>query len=469
MRLNIKSDDLINYGQWIQPTISGTFWCRWYQAKGLGKLTDDKPLSPLVFLNGHSLTFKGDKETIRDVLTKKIRKLTLNQYNKNINELGKYYESEHLKTLRLDKNYQVFLPELFRTYNNVVGLWWFCIVLAEELGQYIQTNWPFITNDQLFEITKPMQSTWLQLQNQEIKLLAKKIKITFPNLAIKQINPKSVKSNYKLYQQLCSHVEKFVWFGTHHWIGQKYTINKAITQIKETLAKPQDTHQTIKFKSVVPKDIVELARMISYWRTHCAELTAKVIFLSRPILNALAKKWKISYDDLICLSHQEILANLKNTKLPHNFYNIIKQRKVAYGCILDGKANEQIYTGKELEKISKNLIKIQYNNTNYLKGVVANIGIMVEAKAKIIMSPKDFKNFKNGDVLVTNETTPDFAPLMKLASAIVTDIGGITSHAAIVSRELNKPCIVATKYATKLIKNGDTVKVNTANGTVNII
>ena len=69
-------------------------------------------------------------------------------------------------------------------------------------------------------------------------------------------------------------------------------------------------------------------------------------------------------------------------------------------------------------------------------------------------------NLQSGEILVCAMTTPDLLPLMQKAGAIVTDQGGILSHAAIVSRELQKPCIVATKNATQLLKDGDLVEVN---------
>ena len=66
-------------------------------------------------------------------------------------------------------------------------------------------------------------------------------------------------------------------------------------------------------------------------------------------------------------------------------------------------------------------------------------------------------------------TRPEFVPLLKQASAIITDEGGITSHAAIVSRELKIPCIIGTKVATKVLKDGDKVEVNANHGVVRII
>lgn len=84
----------------------------------------------------------------------------------------------------------------------------------------------------------------------------------------------------------------------------------------------------------------------------------------------------------------------------------------------------------------------------------------------IINSPKEINKAKKGHVLVTQMTTPDFVPAMKKVSAIVTDKGGQTSHAAIVSRELGVPCVVGTAKATKSLKEGDMVTVNGTTGEV---
>jgi len=84
--------------------------------------------------------------------------------------------------------------------------------------------------------------------------------------------------------------------------------------------------------------------------------------------------------------------------------------------------------------------------------------------AKRILSVKDIKQFKKGEVLVTTMTDPDWVPAMKLASAIVTDSGGRTAHAAIVSRELGIPCIVGAQNATKVIKTGKAVTIDCSEG-----
>ena len=87
--------------------------------------------------------------------------------------------------------------------------------------------------------------------------------------------------------------------------------------------------------------------------------------------------------------------------------------------------------------------------------------------AKIVFNPDEASKLMNkGDILVTDMTNPDFVPFMKIASAIVTDKGGVTSHAAIVSRELAIPCIVGTETATKVMETGKQYTVDSRNGIV---
>ena len=90
-------------------------------------------------------------------------------------------------------------------------------------------------------------------------------------------------------------------------------------------------------------------------------------------------------------------------------------------------------------------------------------------KANKILSVKDISQFRKGEVLVTTATDPDWVPAMKLAAAIVTDSGGRTAHAAIVSRELGIPCIVGTGNATRVIKSGQELTTDCSQGEVGTV
>ncbi len=112
------------------------------------------------------------------------------------------------------------------------------------------------------------------------------------------------------------------------------------------------------------------------------------------------------------------------------------------------------------------MIQGQPENQNFLvKGAPASPGVGY-GKAVIVTDLREIDSVKEGEVLITEMTTPDFIPAMKKASALVTDKGGRTCHAAIVSRELGIPCIVGTGNATKMIKTGDMITVDATHGKV---
>ena len=91
-----------------------------------------------------------------------------------------------------------------------------------------------------------------------------------------------------------------------------------------------------------------------------------------------------------------------------------------------------------------------------LSGQIACKGV-VNGVVRVIFDPHEDKGFQQGDILVTSMTRPEFVSIMKKAGAVVTNEGGITCHAAIVSRELGIPCIIGTKIATQVLKDGDLV------------
>ena len=93
----------------------------------------------------------------------------------------------------------------------------------------------------------------------------------------------------------------------------------------------------------------------------------------------------------------------------------------------------------------------------------------VRGVVKILLSSTEEKKMKKGDILVAGMTRPDYMGAIRKAKAIITNEGGITCHAAIVSREFKIPCIIGTKIATKLLKDGDKVEVDANKGLVKII
>lgn len=121
-----------------------------------------------------------------------------------------------------------------------------------------------------------------------------------------------------------------------------------------------------------------------------------------------------------------------------------------------------------LEKNNLMLEKILIENTNTINGFTAYAG-KVSGKVKVVSYKNQLGDVENGDILVTEMTSPDFLFALNKCSAFVTDEGGITCHAAIVARELKKPCIIGTRIATKVLKDGDLVEVDANNGIIRIL
>jgi len=118
-----------------------------------------------------------------------------------------------------------------------------------------------------------------------------------------------------------------------------------------------------------------------------------------------------------------------------------------------------------MKKTNLASLDLKVSTAPILVGTSASPGIGTGC-VKILKSAKEIGKIEKDDVLVTSMTSPDFVPAMKKASAVVTDEGGSTSHAAIVSRELGIPCIVGTKFATTKLKDGMVVTVNGTSGEV---
>ena len=132
--------------------------------------------------------------------------------------------------------------------------------------------------------------------------------------------------------------------------------------------------------------------------------------------------------------------------------------QIAYDRISDAKAKVSEYYLRPHANKPANEVSGQVGNKGFARGI-----------ARIILDINKSDHFKRGDILVTGMTMPEYVPLMKKAAAIVTDEGGITCHAAIVSRELNKPCIIGVKIATKVLKDGDLIEVDAEKGVVKVI
>jgi phosphohistidine swiveling domain-containing protein len=206
-----------------------------------------------------------------------------------------------------------------------------------------------------------------------------------------------------------------------------------------------------------------IIRELSYQKFYRKEVSFCAFHAIEGLQKEVARRFGLSLIQLRYFAYDEVMVALKGKgKLDANVAN-----ERLRGCIyhfLDGK--HEIFCGKGMEKWLKLLPKEEkLGEISELKGDCASPG-KVRGIVRIVMNAKDIGKVKEGDILVSFSTNPQMVPGMKKAGAIVTDQGGITCHAAIVSRELKIPCIIGTKIATKALKDGELVEVDATNGIV---
>ncbi len=146
-------------------------------------------------------------------------------------------------------------------------------------------------------------------------------------------------------------------------------------------------------------------------------------------------------------------------------WGILRERQESGQLVLFLNGEKAVYQGDDFTALNLRPFTAVDEAITSVKGQVAYTGV-VEGTAKIIRGRQDFDTFEKGDILITNQTTPEFVPIMKRAAAVVTEQGGITCHAAIVSRELKIPCIIGAQSAMQIFQNREVVVVDAEAGEV---
>ncbi len=222
------------------------------------------------------------------------------------------------------------------------------------------------------------------------------------------------------------------------------------------------------------KELSELATTIAratYLNEYRKDIFSRVSLGFRPIFQQIAELGASpSWRDCFFLTPDEMADLLRGVNI------IISQKVKARAIVTVGPKNEQeldILEEKDSARFAEHIGALRGDGVSspsneVIKGYSANKGI-VRGQVKIVLSRADFHKLNPGDVLVAMATSVDYVPIMERAAAFVTNEGGITSHASIVSREMNKPCIIGTKIATQVLKDGDLVEVDAERGVVKIL
>jgi len=335
--------------------------------------------------------------------------------------------------------------------------------IEKRLNKYINTT---VNYDKFKEalqlLIAPIQPS--SIQKRKVALL--KLAILLKNKKIKMDSEKIS----KIY-------EKYKWISDLDFVFKYETKNMFINElVEESQKNPEQELKKIKSyygnlkynKNKLIKNfkfdknfilLINDVSRLSYMRLLRLEVIMEGGYLLKEnLFKAISDKLNLA--NITDCYYWEMLKALRGEKINKEK---IKVRKQGFGLIVIGKKIKEL-NFKESKKLNSKIDKAENYKKEFI-GQIANQG-KVRGIAKIVMSSKQFANFHNGDILVTHMTMPEYVPIMKKAAAIVTDEGGISCHAAIISRELGKPCIIGTKIATKALKDGDYIEVDANKGMV---
>ena len=292
--------------------------------------------------------------------------------------------------------------------------------------------------DTLYAITKPWKKTAIL-----------KIKDDFKKgMPIKDLVQK--------YQFLASWT--IIWYKpiTKEWM-EEIVSSKDIDEPKLSF------DDTIKILNPSNKEIkfLEMAPYVTFFKDYRDDVRRKFSFVWRPFFKNLAKKWNIDYDDLGYLTYDEIRKWIKGSR----DLSIIEYRKNNPIILTTIPPKLNIIVTDKFKKYESIVKSCEEKKKVMNRGIIAQPGT-ARGKAKIVRTYHDTKYVNRGDIIIANTTHPNYPMAMKKAAAIVTNEGGLISHASIVSRELKIPCIVGTKNATEIFKDGDLVEVDANKGVV---
>lgn len=334
-------------------------------------------------------------------------------------------------------------------------------------------------------LTLPLHLSFTIEEEIELLKIAQKIQSRYPNKLppFKKLSAQSP----TLAKLLTKHEQKFYWIKNNYhnveFLTAEYfykqvqlviknlprqgsnilarTLRQKLAHIK---AFKQLRQQTLKVTQLTPyaKNLLEIARLFSKWK----DVRKSGVYMGMEhfdrFLKEIGRRNRLPERDINFLVFDEII-NLFTKNSP-NFKKIINKRKRHTFFAFTPKGYFLV-EGDKARPYFKYVRRGHSTEIAELKGVTASPG-KASGKARVIRKTEEMQLFKKDEILITNQTTPEFVPIMKKAGAIVTEQGGITSHAAVVSRELNKPCIIGTKIATTVFQTGDLVEVDANKGTV---
>lgn len=363
--------------------------------------------------------------------------------SKNLSNLSDYALSNYLKRASQAINTSVGVGHLIEPFAIITDE-----KLKIDLSVYIKDEKKL--NELFVVLTTPIQKSFSQESE---------------NLLIEIYNAKNKEPLIKDY------ISKFFWIKNSYSGRHKITKEEILEQSKLIKNnKANSTQDLIKKKELITKELklnkkivshLKAIEFITYWQDERKKnILIAIDYLDR-LLEELSKRVRIDIKFLRYLTPKEASKGFHHIMdLKEELEN---RRK---GCLCFQIADRiQIVTKEEYLGIKELLEEKETKEVKILNGNAASLGRAI-GPVKICTTIDSINKVKEGDILVASMTRPEYLSAMKKAAAFITDEGGITCHAAIVAREMRKPCVIGTKNATRVLHDGDIVEVKATHGVI---
>lgn len=357
-------------------------------------------------------------------------------------------------TWMIDAYDQLFTEKIISIFNKVI----------KESNLDIDINEAFTT------LTTPLEKSYISEEETELLKLFSKYKLKKDDKSFKQEIERFANDYGWLYYKYLGPSKTAM-----DYLRQLQEMDKEDIDPEAELAKISQNKEKIKTNQQSlynklnlddkTKDLISFARQIVFMKDQRKAGQFYGCYIKDKILSEVARRLSLTLTQVRNFLPQEISPALLERKFDAKKLDDRHALALRYSS----KDDDQFLSGPEAEKFLHNQQFTTIDtDIKELKGACACVG-RSKGTVRIINVPEEMNKMSQGDIMVAHATFPGLVPAMKKASAIVTDEGGLACHAAIVSRELGVPCIVGTKIATKILKDGDIVEVDANKGEVKIL
>ena len=353
-----------------------------------------------------------------------------------------------------------------------VGFLWFSLEnIREKIDEEIGALWKGSKNDLQYFLGAVYRPIKLPLSSLEQRDLLK----------LKQLSgderDEALKAHWLKYRHLAIHDSVGDEFFTLEYFTDRLKIfdqteefkkvKEAFDMADQEMVKATKLTNEADLPEVLKKKI-DFVRWFMYIRTDSIDHFTAVNGAYKRVFESLADLFNLPMGAVLMMTYEEIISSLEKRELTVARDTVLDREKRGYAYFI-GPSGSYLVTGDDIDQIHTFVAPKETGpKPKEVKGQTAFAGV-AKGPARVVLDSNKANEVKEGEILVTTMTNPEYVPAMQRSAGIVTNEGGILCHAAIMSREFRKPCIIGTKIATDVFQTGQIIELDAKNGTARIV